>query len=113
MRHDNTEARLSAAVRELVSSQPPGARLSSVRELMATHHVSPLTVQRAISRLVAEGPRVAAPRAWNVRRRARLGARACRRSLLAGDPLETAPVLFNLAGWTYIRLRTGHGWDET
>jgi AcrR family transcriptional regulator len=26
------------------------------------------------------------------------------------DPLETATVLFNLVGWTYIHLRTGHGW---
>lgn len=27
------------------------------------------------------------------------------------DALETATVLFNLVGWTYIHLRTGHGWD--
>lgn len=27
------------------------------------------------------------------------------------DPLETATVLFNLVGWTYIHLRTGHGWN--
>jgi AcrR family transcriptional regulator len=26
------------------------------------------------------------------------------------DPAETATVLFNLVGWTYIHLRTGHGW---
>lgn len=26
------------------------------------------------------------------------------------DPLETATVLFNLVGWTYFHLRTGHGW---
>jgi AcrR family transcriptional regulator len=26
------------------------------------------------------------------------------------DPVETATVLFNLVGWTYIHLRTGHGW---
>jgi AcrR family transcriptional regulator len=26
------------------------------------------------------------------------------------DPLETATVLFNLVGWTYIHLRTGHHW---
>jgi hypothetical protein len=31
-------------------------------------------------------------------------------SLRAVDPLETATVLFNLVGWTYIHLRTGHGW---
>ena len=26
------------------------------------------------------------------------------------DPLEYATVLFNVVGWTYIHLRTGHGW---
>jgi hypothetical protein len=26
------------------------------------------------------------------------------------DPEETATVLFNLVGWTYVHLRTGHGW---
>jgi AcrR family transcriptional regulator len=27
------------------------------------------------------------------------------------DPRETATVLFNLIGWTYRHLRTGHGWS--
>jgi AcrR family transcriptional regulator len=27
------------------------------------------------------------------------------------DPRETATVLFNLIGWTYRHLRTGHGWN--
>ena len=31
-------------------------------------------------------------------------------SLREVDPLEMATVLFNLVGWTYIHLRTGHGW---
>lgn len=31
-------------------------------------------------------------------------------SLRDVDPLEMATVLFNLVGWTYIHLRTGHGW---
>lgn len=31
-------------------------------------------------------------------------------SLQETDPLETATVLFNLVGWTYVHLRTGHGW---
>jgi hypothetical protein len=26
------------------------------------------------------------------------------------DAVETTTVLFNLVGWTYIHLRTGHGW---
>jgi AcrR family transcriptional regulator len=31
-------------------------------------------------------------------------------SLREVDAVETATVLFNLVGWTYIHLRTGHGW---
>jgi len=31
-------------------------------------------------------------------------------SVRAVDPTETATVLFNLVGWTYIHLRSGHGW---
>jgi AcrR family transcriptional regulator len=31
-------------------------------------------------------------------------------SLRDVDPVETATVLFNLVGWTYIHLRNGHGW---
>jgi AcrR family transcriptional regulator len=31
-------------------------------------------------------------------------------SLREVDPLETATVLFNLVGWTYVHMRTGHGW---
>jgi len=31
-------------------------------------------------------------------------------SLRACDPMETATVLFNMVGWTYIHLRTGLGW---
>ena len=32
-------------------------------------------------------------------------------SLRDVDPVETATALFNLVGWTYIHLRTGHGWS--
>ena len=28
------------------------------------------------------------------------------------DAVETATVLFNVVGWTYIHLRTGHGWNR-
>ncbi len=31
-------------------------------------------------------------------------------SLDVEDPVESATGLFNLVGWTYIHLRTGHGW---
>lgn len=32
-------------------------------------------------------------------------------SLRGVDPRETATVLFNLVGWTYVHLRAGHGWS--
>lgn len=31
-------------------------------------------------------------------------------SLRANDPLETATLLFNQVGWTYLHLRSGHRW---
>lgn len=33
------------------------------------------------------------------------------RSVRRVDPVETATVLFNMVGWTYIHLRSGHGWS--
>jgi len=33
------------------------------------------------------------------------------KTLTVGDPVETATVLFNLVGWTYVHLRTGHNWS--
>lgn len=32
-------------------------------------------------------------------------------TLREGDPAEKATLLFNLVGWTYIHLRTGHRWE--
>ena len=64
--------RIAVALRDLATTLPEGARLPSVRELMRVHGASPVTVQRAIAGLAAEGlvtPRpgrgtfVAAPRA--------------------------------------------------
>jgi AcrR family transcriptional regulator len=31
-------------------------------------------------------------------------------TLRDSDPVETATLLFNLVGWTYIHMRTGHRW---
>ena len=33
------------------------------------------------------------------------------RSLREVDPTEMATVLFNLIGWGYVHLRSGHGWS--
>src|SRR5215218_4448013 len=65
---------IAIALRDLAATLPEGARLPSVRELMREHGASPVTVQRAIAALSAEGlvvPRpgrgtfVAAPPARN------------------------------------------------
>src|SRR3954452_1935553 len=65
---------IATALRDLAATLPEGARLPSVRELMREHGASPVTVQRAIATLTAEGlvvPRpgrgtfVAAPPARN------------------------------------------------
>ena len=81
---------IATALRDLAATLPEGARLPSVRELMREHGASPVTVQRAIATLSAEGlvvPRpgrgtfVAAPPARNGDARPRLaGGRARRRA---------------------------------
>src|SRR5438093_13706590 len=52
---DNTDQRVIEDVRTAARALPPGSRLPSVRELMARHRASPVTVQRAIARLAQEG----------------------------------------------------------
>ena len=77
--------RIATALRDLAATLPEGARLPSVRELMREHGASPVTVQRAIASLAAEGvvvPRpgrgtfVAAPPATQRRLRPRAGRRS-------------------------------------
>jgi DNA-binding transcriptional MocR family regulator len=46
---------IEAELRAAIAAGVPGARLPSVRELVARHRASPVTVQRALARLVAEG----------------------------------------------------------
>jgi DNA-binding transcriptional MocR family regulator len=55
MPDDNAQARVIQDLRASVDQRSPGERLPSVRELMARHRASPVTVQRAIAALAAEG----------------------------------------------------------
>ncbi|WP_344884185.1 PLP-dependent aminotransferase family protein [Allokutzneria multivorans] len=55
MNEDNALAGVIGELRAEITAGRPGDRLPSVRELMGRHHVSPVTVQRAIRVLVAEG----------------------------------------------------------
>ena len=55
MAEGNSAGRVVAALRHDALSQPPGSRLPSVRDLMASHHVGPGTVQEALAQLKREG----------------------------------------------------------
>jgi DNA-binding transcriptional MocR family regulator len=55
MADDNAVDRVTQALRSTTAALAPGDRLPSVRELIARHRVSPVTVQRAIGRLAGEG----------------------------------------------------------
>ncbi|WP_219466971.1 aminotransferase-like domain-containing protein [Nonomuraea rhizosphaerae] len=61
MDHDSSIAHIIAILREEVARSHPGARLTSSRELMRRHNVSPVTVSRAIAQLTAEGRIVTKP----------------------------------------------------
>ena len=55
MPNDNADNRVIQDLRATALAAPPGERLPSVRELMARHRASPVTVQRAVAALAAEG----------------------------------------------------------
>ncbi len=55
MHEDNSEARVVRELRARVLAGRPGDRLPTVRDLVARHRASALTVQRAVTALAAEG----------------------------------------------------------
>jgi DNA-binding transcriptional MocR family regulator len=55
MLNDNAQGRVIRDLRAKAAAGSPGERLPSVRELMARHRASPVTVQRAVATLAAEG----------------------------------------------------------
>lgn len=55
MKNDTSVARVTQLLLREIAAAGPGARLPSVRALMSRHRLSPVTVQRAVARLVAEG----------------------------------------------------------
>ena len=52
---DGSSSRIAAALRDRIVAAPPGARLPSTRALVAQHRVSPVTVQKALRDLTAQG----------------------------------------------------------
>jgi len=89
----NTQSRVIEDVRTAARALPPGSRLPSVRELMARHRASPVTVQRALAQLAGEG--LVVPRPGR-------GTFVAERLGVAGDVAEPAraPDL----GWQEIAL---------
>ncbi len=55
MLNDNAEARIAASLRATVTASAPDTRLPTVRELAARYRASPVTVSRALRRLVVAG----------------------------------------------------------
>ncbi|WZH51841.1 MAG: PLP-dependent aminotransferase family protein [Nocardioides alkalitolerans] len=53
--NDDSSARIVAALRGLVADAAPGSRLPSTRALVAEHQASPVTVQKALRTLAAQG----------------------------------------------------------
>ena len=71
MANDSSPARLrDTLVDEVLATAPAGARLPSTRQIARRWGVSPVTVQRAIARLVAEGRVETRPGAGNFVRHA-------------------------------------------
>lgn len=52
---DGSSARIAAVLRDRIAAGPAGARLPSTRALVAQHRVSPVTVQKALRDLTAQG----------------------------------------------------------
>ena len=90
MENGSSVQRIAASLRELAASLPAGARLPSSRRLVAEHGVGPVTVQRAVDVLVADGTLTTRPGAGT------FVARATRTPTLDTDwqrvALGTSPV---------------------
>lgn len=54
MNDDSTPQRIASELRSWVATVSPGTKLPSTRELVARHHASPVTVQRALRILAGE-----------------------------------------------------------
>lgn len=76
MTQDSSAQRIAASLRELIATIPAGGRLPPTRRIAAGAGASPVTVQRAIRLLVADGLVETRPGAGNFVRRARPAARA-------------------------------------
>ncbi|WP_169736431.1 winged helix-turn-helix domain-containing protein, partial [Promicromonospora kroppenstedtii] len=53
--YDDSSGRIVAGLRDWIAGAAPGARLPSSRELVTRYGASPVTVQKALRTLVAQG----------------------------------------------------------
>jgi DNA-binding transcriptional MocR family regulator len=53
--NNDSSSRIAARLREWIAGAAPGARLPSTRSLVAEHQASPVTVQKALQTLTAQG----------------------------------------------------------
>jgi DNA-binding transcriptional MocR family regulator len=53
--NDDSSTRIAAVLRDWIATAAPGARLPSTRALVAEHHASPVTVQKALRDLTTSG----------------------------------------------------------
>jgi DNA-binding transcriptional MocR family regulator len=105
--------RVLVELRALADARAVGARLPSTRELQTRLAVGPVTVQRALARLVAEGVLVTRPGAGTfvaARRDARVGDTDWQQVALGASPVSTSglDVLFQLAATPGFQLGAGY-----
>ncbi|GAA0300962.1 PLP-dependent aminotransferase family protein [Kineococcus aurantiacus] len=96
MDYGSSVQRVTASLRELAGALPPGAKLPSSRRLVADLGVGPVTVQRAIDSLVADGTVVTRPGAGTFVARATRTATvdtAWQRVALGDSPVRSEGVL--------------------
>ncbi|MFB9377318.1 aminotransferase class I/II-fold pyridoxal phosphate-dependent enzyme, partial [Kineococcus gynurae] len=96
MSESSSVARVAATLRELVKDRPAGARLPSSRSLVRELGVGPVTVQRAIDQLVADGTVITRPGAGTFVARARVGGPAdtgWQRVALGASPVQASGAL--------------------
>ena len=53
--HDDSGSRIASELRQWIATAPPGAQLPSTRALAARHQAGPVTVQKALRTLTAQG----------------------------------------------------------
>ena len=113
MSNDSSVERVADELRRLADTSAVGAKLPSTRELQRKLGVGPVTVQRALARLVAEGLLVTRPGAGTfvaARRGPSRGDTDWQQVALGASPVHTSGIdlLFRLASTQSFQLGAGY-----